>query len=71
MKTNSTLDIKTYPKMTQANLSYPVYRLEFCFKGTYFNRLQLKNINLIYEKIKKTILKFSGINVLVTPLSSL
>ena len=58
-KTNSTMDIKAYDKQKEANLSYPLHRLEFCFKGAYFNNMRLTDIDLIQDNTEFSIFKYS------------
>ena len=73
-KTNSTLDIKLYNKGLEAKLSYPLERLEFCFKSGYFKKSNGKSMKLkeldktVIKKIKTTIKKFSGINPRILPM---
>lgn len=69
-KVNSTMDIKKYNKQKQAKLDYPLHRLEFSFKGRYFNNMRLEQIgNKIYNKMQKSIYKFSGIDSSITSIS--
>lgn len=70
-KTNAKLDIKIYDKQAEANLPQPVERLEFCFKGDYFPKdMKLKDLDRNFlEKMEKTIFKFSGLQVKISPIS--
>ena len=69
-KVNSTMDIKRYNKQIQAKLDYPLHRLEFAFKGRYFNNMKLKQLDKeTYKKMEKSILKFSGIDSSITSIS--
>ena len=69
-KVNSTMDIKMYNKQIQAKLDYPLYRLEFVFKGSYFNSMRLEQLDKeTYKKMEKSILKFSGIDSSIIPIS--
>jgi hypothetical protein len=61
-KTNSTLDIKFYDKRKQAKLDEPLHRLEFVFKGSYFQNMKLSESKKIFSKCQKSILNFSGVN---------
>lgn len=62
-KTNDTMDIKTYNKQRESKLFEPLERLEFCFKGSYFEQgTKLKNLDKkLLQKMEKSILKFSSI----------
>jgi len=62
-KTNQRMDIKIYNKQIQAKLDYPLYRLEFVFKGSYFNKLLFKDIETVYKKMEKSIKKATGLSV--------
>ena len=62
-KTNSNMDIKTYNKSKRAKLDYPLERLEFAFKGQYFNKTNLKDLKKIFKKMEKSIKKFSDLQV--------
>jgi len=62
-KTNQKMDIKIYNKQIQAKLDYPLYRLEFVFKGSYFNKLLFKDIETVYKKMEKSIKKATGLSV--------
>jgi len=70
-KSNVTMDIKIYDKAKKENLNYYLQRLEFCFKGAYFNKIKLKDINLVLTKIRKSIKKFTGLSVKIIPLNSI
>jgi len=67
-RTNPYMDIKIYNKQIQAKLDYPLYRLEFVFKGGYFNKLLLKDIEIAYKKIEKSIKKATGLTVKIEPI---
>ena len=62
-KTNACIDIKKYNKALKDKLGYPVERLEFVFKGRYFNKLLLKDLESSFEKMEKSIKKFAGLRV--------
>ncbi|WP_373033566.1 hypothetical protein [Sulfurovum sp.] len=70
-KTNAKLDIKRYDKQKEANLSKPLERLEFCFKGAYFPKgMKLKDLDKHFiSKMEKSIKRFSGIDAKVLPIS--
>jgi len=63
-KTNPHLDIKVYDKALHASLDYELERLEFCFKGAYFRgAYQIKDIDEVLLKMKRTIKRMSGLDV--------
>ncbi|PLY06058.1 MAG: hypothetical protein C0625_10525 [Arcobacter sp.] len=62
-KTNQQIDIKCYNKTVKDKLSYPLERLEFCFKGQYFKKIAFKDIESIFKKMQKGIKRFSGLEV--------
>lgn len=62
-KTNQKMDIKIYNKAHQAKLDYPLQRLEFVFKGNYFNKLLYKDLDLAINKMEKSIKKATGMSV--------
>ena len=62
-KNNQKMDIKIYNKQIQAKLDYPLYRLEFVFKSSYFKKLLLKDIETAYKKMEKSIKKATGLSV--------
>ncbi len=70
-KTNIKLDIKIYDKQKEANLSKPLERIEFCFKGGYFDKgMKLKDLDKKFlSKMEKTIFNFSGIDAKIIPIS--
>ncbi len=70
-KLNQVLDIKIYNKQKEANLSKPLERIEFCFKGAYFPKgMKLKDLDKKFlSKMEKSILNFSGINAKIIPIS--
>lgn len=62
-KTNQRIDIKLYDKQIKDKLDKSLMRLEFVFKGTYFNHNRLTDFNkFISKKIEKSIKKFTGID---------
>lgn len=62
-KSNPYMDIKIYNKQIQAGLDYPIHRLEFVFKGRYFNDQLLKDLDLAIKKMEKSIKKAIGLTV--------
>lgn len=61
-KTNNTMDIKLYNKQIESKLNYPLYRVEFVFKGAYFQNKKLSEIKEIFKKCQKSIFRFSCID---------
>jgi len=70
-KTNPYIDIKIYDKSEKEGLDYPLERLEFVFKGAYFKKLQLKDLDLVIKKMEKTIKKFTSLTVKIEPIKTL
>ena len=70
-RTNTKLDVKRYDKQKEANLSQPLERVEFCFKGGYFQKgMKLKKLDKNFlAKMGKTIFNFSGIDAKISPIS--
>lgn len=68
-KTNNTMDIKLYDKSIEAKLDYPLYRVEFVFKGAYFQNKKLSDLNYIFKKCQKSIFKFSCLDCQIKLLS--
>jgi len=62
-KTNQHIDIKHYNKAITDKLSYPLERLEFCFKSQYFRKIKFKDVETIFNKMQKGIKRFSGLVV--------
>lgn len=62
-KTNQKMDIKIYNKQIQAELDHPLHRLEFVFKGSYFKKLLLRDIEKAYQMMEKSIKKATGLSV--------
>ena len=68
-KTNPTLNIKKYRKDKKNNdLSGEVHRLEFSFQGQYFKNITVGNLKESFQKMEKTIKKFSGLEVQISVL---
>ena len=70
-KNNPVLDLKRYDKQKEAKLPRPMERLEFCFKGAYFPKgMKLKDLDKKFlSKMEKSIKRFSGLDVKITPIS--
>ena len=69
-KCNSIIDIKRYNKQLKDNLPFPMERLEFVFKGAYFENITLNELDKKFlSKMEKTIFKFSGINSKIISIS--
>ena len=62
-RSNPYMDIKIYDKKIKEDLDYPLKRLEFCFKGDYFNKLILRDLSLAKKKMEKSIKKATGLTV--------
>lgn len=68
-KTNAHINILLYPKHKKENLDYELERLEFSFRGAYFRgKYQVKDMLKAYEKMQKTIKRFTGLKVVINPL---
>jgi len=70
-KMNDYIDIKVYDKNYQAKLGYPMMRLEFVFKGSYFNKLLLKDLDSAIKKMENTIRRLAGVTVKINPIVDL
>ena len=70
-KTNPMMDIKIYNKDKKDKLGFPLMRLEFVFKGSYFKGITLKEIDKLFPKIEKTIKRITGVSVKIQAISSL
>ena len=70
-KTNQRIDIKVYNKSHQAKLDGKLMRLEFCFKGSYFDKLNMIDLDLAIKKMEKSIKRLAGITVKVSPIIDL
>jgi len=65
-KSNSHINIIIYPKHIKENLNDEIYRLEFSFRNSYFKKeFKIKDLEKAYEKMEKTITKFSGLKVAI------
>lgn len=62
-KTNTWIDIKKYNKSLKDRLGYPLERLEFVFKGCYFDKLQFKDLEQSFKRMEKSIKKFAKLTV--------
>ena len=62
-KTNAQMDIKVYDKSKKEGLNEEIKRLEFCFKGQYFNKMTMQDIDKVSVKMQKSIKKMSGLDV--------
>ena len=67
-RTNTYMDIKVYDKALKEKLDYPLYRLEFVFKGRYFKDVLFKDIETSYKKMEKSIKKATGLSVKIEPI---
>jgi len=63
-KSNPKLNILMYPKHKKKNfLDYELNRLEFSFRGGYFNKMKVKDMDKAYKKMQKSIKRLSGLDV--------
>lgn len=62
-KSNPKINILHYPKHIKEGFDEEIERLEFVFRGGYFNKLQVKDIDRAYKKMKKSINRFTGLDV--------
>ncbi len=67
-KSNPKINILYYPKHIKENLDYEVGRLEFVFRGGYFSKLKVRDIDKAYKKMTKSIKRFTGLDVEIKPL---
>ena len=67
-RTNPYTDIKVYDKALKEKLDYPLWRLEFVFKGRYFKDVLFKDIETSYKKMEKSIKKATGLSVKIEPI---
>ncbi len=70
-KTNQRIDIKVYNKSHQAKLDGNLMRLEFCFKGSYFDKLLLNDSDLAINTMEKSIKRLAGITIKIRPIVGL
>jgi len=65
-KTNYKINILIYPKHIKESLDDEMQRLEFSFKGAYFRGdLKVKDLSKAYEKMQKSIKRFTGLDVAI------
>ncbi len=62
-KSNQRINILLYPKHKKENLDYEVERLEFSFRGDYFSKLHVKDLEGLFKKMQKTIKRLAGLDV--------
>ncbi|MDO8454982.1 MAG: hypothetical protein Q7S59_10470 [Sulfurimonas sp.] len=67
-KSNTRLNIKTYSKSKKENLSDDMERIEFSFTSQYLQNTTVKNLDKLFQKMEKTIKRFSGIEVKILSL---
>ena len=65
-KQNYRLNIKTYSKSNKEKLGEEINRLEFVFLRDYFKNIQVKDIEKSFNKMEKTIKRFSGLEVQIS-----
>ena len=69
-KSNPKINILIYDKSKKEKLDFKLWRLEFSFRGNYFNKLTLREIDVAYKKIIKSIKRFTGLNITINPLNT-
>ena len=62
-KINPYYDVKIYNHSLKNGLEAKVKRIEFCFKKSFIGDVRLRDIESIYPKMEKAILKASGLSV--------
>lgn len=67
-KANPKINILIYPKHIKENLDFEMERLEFVFRGAYFSKHLVKDIDTAYKKMEKSIKRLSGLEVKIQPL---
>ena len=67
-KSNPKINILLYPKHKKVDLDYEVERLELSFRGGYFGKIQVKNIDEACEKMQKTIKRLAGLDIRIQAL---
>lgn len=70
-KINPYYDVKIYNHSLKNGLESKVKRIEFCFKKSFIGDVRLRDIESIYPKMEKAILKASGINAKIDSFSKL
>ena len=65
-KQNYHMNIKTYSKSRKENLEEEINRLEFVFMRDYLKKLQVRDIEKSFNKMEKTIKRFSGLEVKIS-----
>ena len=65
-KQNYHMNIKTYSKSRKENLEEEINRLEFVFMRDYLKKLLVKDIEKSFNKMEKTIKRFSGLKVKIS-----
>lgn len=69
-RSNARLNIKTYSKDKKLNsLDYELQRLEFSFTSQYLKNTKVRDLEMMFKKMEKTIKKFSGLEVKIYPIS--
>ncbi len=65
-KSNLKFDIKIYDKQLKEKLDFKLVRLEVSFKSAYINKVKFEDIEILFEKMEKTIKNFTGIDVQIS-----
>jgi len=71
LKSNPRLDIKYYNKSLESGLEGNLMRLEFCFKSPYLGKVKLIDLEVVLQRIEKTIKRMAGITIKIKPFSDL
>lgn len=69
-KSNPTINILIYDKGKKENLDGELWRLECSFRGNYFNKLRIKDIDLAYKKMIKSIKRFTGLDISISQINT-
>jgi len=67
-KSNPKINILIYDKGKKEKLDFELWRLECSFRGNYFNKLTLREIEIAYKKMIKSIKRFTGLDITINPL---
>ena len=65
-KNNLKFDIKIYDKQLKEKLDFKLVRLELSFKSAYINKVKFNDIEILFEKMEKTIKNFTGKSIKVS-----
>jgi hypothetical protein len=65
-KNNLKFDIKIYDKQLKEKLDFKLVRLELSFKSAYINKVKFNDIEILFEKMEKTIKNFTGKSIKIS-----